>query len=389
LRTSNKNGLPVKITTCENDFKENRQVAESIKEKIANGVKEDDIAVLYRINKLSRNLEDQLNYHNVAYKMSGSLRFYDRAEVKDIIAYLKIIYNNHDDLAFTRVCNVPKRKLGSVTIKKMAETAKKEKTSLFEVAKEFGNPNLDLFVKAVLNNKVKIDKDVVKGIRALLAEIKYEKYLKDTYTNSEVVEKMENIDMLIETIRENGKKNKEFEMTNFLNDISLDSQETKAERGIHLMTIHAAKGLEFKYVYLIGVRDGVLPVENANIEEERRLMYVASTRAKKELNISYSLKSGYHTETISPFLTTIPDQFIDYYDVFGNKVANSTIKIDKKVVDVITPSSNFKKGQKISHKKFGKGLIRKVEKDGSVEIVFDEGTVKTIIPSSKILKKIK
>jgi len=273
-------GKEVKVLNNYNEIAEAEIIAKEIKKLIQNGANPKDIAILYRINALSRSIEDGLRNEGIAYKLVGGMKFYEREEIKDLISYLRLIVNPNDDYSFKRIVNKPRRGIGKTTITKIEEM--KNEYPFIEFIKN--NP-LDFISKKA----AKTLKDFVKTIEFLsktptdeLPETLEKVFeLSNSYKDED---KARNIEEFYGMLREKN----DLTLREFLNELSLQSDQDKiANETINVMTIHASKGLEFDYLYVIGFEEGFFPLGDSDIEEERRLAYVAITRARKELTLSY------------------------------------------------------------------------------------------------------
>lgn len=354
----------------------------------------EDMAILYRTNAQSRGFEESLSREGINYKIVGGLRFYDRAEVKDIMAYLKVINNPLDEIALLRIINKPKRGIGDSSIEKIRDYAINNKLSMFEVIKNIENYE-DLNVRAKKNIKSfanlinllierKDSLNVGELAELVVDESQYVEDLKNQNT-LEARTKISNIDELISNIMS---YDKETSLSDYLSNMSLltDVDKTSDAKGVNLMTVHAAKGLEFKIVFLVGMEEGLFPIirqdEDEDIEEERRLCYVAITRAEDLLFISSS-KTRYLYGKMTP---KIKSRFInemqDTIEIVEEKnqrlidVIDYSGKIDERITTykkVQTPKKSIKSvnvGDKVKHKIFGQGMIvQKKEKNGDIEVV--------------------
>lgn len=277
---------------------------------IANKIKNyarnlNDYAVLYRTNSQSRAIEEALISQGISYRMVGGLKFYDRKEVKDIIAYLKLLYNRHDSQSLKRIINVPKRSIGDTTVKKLQEIANGMDYSLYEVIQNIDEyDDLSAGVKSKLKafcelldklDKNKNSLSLPEFIAFVIEETGYLRELKQEDTE-EAESRIENLQELVNVARDFAPDEEDNILGEFLAQVALvsDLDETPdADNAVTLMTLHAAKGLEFETVFLAGLEEGIFPHSrslnsNTEMEEERRLMYVGVTRAKQKLYISYA-----------------------------------------------------------------------------------------------------
>jgi DNA helicase-2/ATP-dependent DNA helicase PcrA len=278
-------GEKIDVIESYNEITESEEIAKRIKLLINKGINPNEIAILYRINALSRAIEDALRSYNIAYKLIGGIKFYEREEIKDLISYLRLIANPNDEYSFKRVVNKPKRGIGKATLLKL-EKEKGDKNYL-EFIKEndlnFLSKKAAKTLKEFANFIDKLSNYKIDEIPEILEKtIEFSSSYKDE-------DKKRNIEEFYGIMREN----RNIEVREFLNELSLQSdQDTIENTMINVMTIHASKGLEFDYVFVTGMEEGSFPLNDADIEEERRLAYVAFTRAKKKLTLSFT-KSRY------------------------------------------------------------------------------------------------
>ncbi|MCC2625688.1 MAG: ATP-dependent helicase Rep [Burkholderiales bacterium] len=296
-------GEPIKIVSCKNDEAEADLVIRKIMlHQLQYSSKFSDYAILYRGNYQSRVLEQTLRNYQLPYQISGGQSFFDKAEIKDITAYLRLLINDDDDTAFIRAITTPKRGVGQVTLEKLSNYAKARQISLFAALFEEGfvaqcnnsqYEDLVGFGKFINDLQFRMTREDAKDLLMdLVSKIKYEEYLYDQETSKLAEKKWGNILNLIEWL---GKKSVDKTLPELIQTINLitmlDGRDAEEANAIKLSTLHAAKGLEYPYVYLIGCEEGILPhnesISNDMVEEERRLMYVGITRAQRELTISH------------------------------------------------------------------------------------------------------
>lgn len=343
----------------------------------------DDVAIFYRINSQSRALEDALLNLNIPYNIYGCLRFYDRAEIKDIIAYLRLIINPSDDISLVRIINVPSRGIGPKILSLVEDIAKKENISLFESCKILAAANM-----AKISTKVNIFVETLNTIKAQMSQlsldsivgelikiIDYQSYLKNKFPD-QYLDKMENVYELINVISQYAERNENATLSDWLESISLNREEDKpGQKGVSLMTLHMAKGLEFRRVYIVGVEEGLLPYKansyiNALLEEERRLFYVGMTRAKEKLTIlnartRYMYNSIDTITTPSRFLSELPK---DYIHVNTKKLINKIISDNDynatlKCSSEVAYFDDFKISDIVIHPTYGKGIITNIQNE--------------------------
>ena len=345
LKSANGDGKEIELIKNYNEVAEAEAIAKRIKNLIDSGVNPKEIAVLYRINALSRSIEDGLRSYGITYKLVGGMRFYEREEIKDLISYLRILVNPHDDYSFKRVVNKPKRGIGKTTIVKLEE-AKGEKSFL-----EFINENDLSFLSKKAAKTLKDFAKTIKFLSSLSLEELPEAIEKtiELSTSYKDEDKKRNVEEFYGMMRERNDLN----LREFLNELSLESDQDKiTDEMINVMTIHASKGLEFEHLFVIGMEEGFFPLNDADIEEERRLAYVAITRAKKELTLSY-VESRYirgqrSRVSKSRFLTEA-----------------GLIKGERVNIKEAPSGGMFKVGGLVKHKVFGTGRILGINKAGN------------------------
>lgn len=356
LRSTKGSGKKIEFLSSIDENKEASVIASKIAKLLDSGVNHKDIAILYRLNALSRSIEEGLNRMNISYKMVGGVKFYERTEIKDLISYLRIIANPHDDFSFKRVLNRPKRGLGKVTIDKIIKSAHDEKLSMYA----YFCKNRDI-LETIVSKKSLVELtsflEQIDSIREiannstydLIDELEKAFGLKKFYSlMPDSLDRVSNIDEFYGHFRDYVKQNPDTSIEAYLNDISLQSdQDQDIEDGVAIMSIHASKGLEFEHLFVIGFEEGFFPLlgDGNDIEEERRLGYVAITRAKKELTLSYSSSR--------------------FYKGRRAELSKSRFLNESGVCDgilILATSSEFKKGDLIKHKIFGMGRVLEVSK---------------------------
>lgn len=314
-------------------FEEADYIAEEIQHKVKKGDSYRDFAVLYRTNAQSRLLEEKMIMRGIPYTVVGGTNFYSRAEIKDILAYLKTIDNGRDEVAIRRIINIPKRGIGTVTLEKLADYAEMRELSLFEAMERAdeiqslgkAEAKIRTFVALIRNFRTKAMRmTVAELIKDIVQSIDYESYLVDNDPDSSD-DRMENIDELITKATVYAEMSEEPNLTDFLAEVALVADIDKVDEDddrVLLMTLHSAKGLEFPNVYLAGMEDGLFPsqmvlfsTDPTEMEEERRLAYVGITRAKDHLTLTYARSRMTRGETqynsISRFVREIPSELMD------------------------------------------------------------------------------
>ena len=346
LWTENEVGDLPKLYSADNEYDEGRFVAEEIDELCRKqGYKYSDFAVLYRMNTQSRAIEDILRRESIPYKVVGGLKFFERKEIKDIICYLRLIQNPHDNLSLTRIINEPKRGIGQTSIDKIADLAANNETSMYEIIKhsdEYGMNRVFLNSREFINvmEELMAQRDslsISELVKLTLKKTGYTKALEDEKT-IEAENRIENLEEFLTVAMEFETEEAENTLANFLEGMTLSSDIDnidKTESSVTLMTLHSAKGLEFPVVFLVGMEEGIFPGrqsigEPSELEEERRLCYVGITRAKKDLFLTCSKQRTIFGSTscnaISRFVKEIPEELLDgAEEVFnGGKSGNSS-----------------------------------------------------------------
>jgi DNA helicase-2/ATP-dependent DNA helicase PcrA len=354
LKSTKDKGDEVSIQRYDDEKLEALHVVSDIQRLIKSGENLNNIAILFRVNALSRVLESELSKFKIPFKLVGGVRFYERAEIKDIIAYFRLLVNG-DDFSFSRVINKPKRGIGKATLEKLQNFAIENSVSMYEALKL---PSLsDIFSTKVLNNFKKFVEDIesLKDVLDTPMKFIYEFEsiigIKPFYSKTpDEVDRITNIDEFYALFKEFIKTNPTFSLEEFLNDLSLqsDQDQVQGDETIFMMSVHASKGLEFEHVFIVGFEDGFFPLlsPDIDIEEERRLAYVAITRAKQNLYIS-SVKSRFYRGSRSSlskscFIKEIEktkktDNGKNFYSV-SDLVTHSVFGMGK--VEEILPSSN-------------------------------------------------
>lgn len=426
LWTDTGDGEKISVYTASSDRAEAEYVAESIEKEMKSGYSYNDFAILYRTNSQSRLMENALKSRNIPYKILSGLSFYDRKEIKDIMAYLRVIYNFSDDVSLQRIINEPKRKIGDATVEKIKAHAAEKNVSCFEIA-DSAEMYSDLKTAAV---RLRGFAELIKNLRKLATEVSVDELVKRTVTDTgyaamlelensvEAQTKLENIEELVNDAAEfvmDGETSGE--LGEFLQRSSLvtNTDEYDDSKGeVVLMTIHGAKGLEFPVVLLTGLEEGVFPgirsIESEDdLEEERRLCYVAITRAKKKLYITKAnsrMKYGSIMPSVeSRFFKELPSDFIkdespvimgirDGLEKAGIDIRASHRTIEnyvKKKAPEAMGKYDFSKGERVRHRKFGDGTVISSQAFGNDAIVlidFDGAGTKRLMAAFAKLEKI-
>ena len=367
LWSNNEEGNKIKYKVVENEKEEASFVADSIKKLISSGIKEEDIAVLYRTNAQSRVIEEEMLKKNIKYRIVGSFYFYNRKEIKDLLCYLRLINNHKDDVSFLRVINTPKRGIGEKTIDNLTNIATEGGVSLYEAI----TSGKELEFKKLIEQLTKESENL--SLTELIDTILDKSGMRKEYSSSKLLEdeiRLENLNEFKSITKSYEEEYGSATLSDFLDEISLVSDMSEHQEGndrVSLMTVHSVKGLEYDYVFIVGMEEGIFPHYNAinyggnaEIEEERRLCYVAITRAKKDLTIT-SAKSrmlfGNTTRNMpSRFIEEIDKKYLDIEEKTPIKKAVNFIK--KKIDSTV----DYEVGERISHKEFGEGIVVGVDK---------------------------
>ena len=438
LWTDKGDGEPINIYTSADERDEARYVADRILESVRGGSKFSDHAVLYRMNAQSASIENVFARSGISYRVIGGMRFYERKEIRDVLAYLNLISNNNDDIRLRRIINEPKRGIGDTTLNHAADIASQLGLSLFETldtAEQFAPLS-----RAA--NKLKDFCDMIKSLSAVVDELPISELLTQLLEKSgyrlslmsdadpKNADRLQNVDEFVNTVKQYELENDEPTLSAFLEEIALVSDidsMNDSEDKVTLMTVHSAKGLEFEKVFLIGLEENIFPGSQSiyggesEIEEERRLMYVAITRAKRELTVSNAVTRMVFGRTDrnlpSRFLKEIPDEFCrqagnmsksiyessySSYTPSNKTHYSSNVSTGKSYGSASSfgsfstakktnpdPAVQYSAGQRVEHKTFGVGLILSVSPMGNdtlLEIAFDTVGTKKLMGAYAKLK---
>ncbi|WP_177386605.1 ATP-dependent helicase [uncultured Campylobacter sp.] len=371
LTSMNGGGEKIEILRSDEEGIEAAKIAEAIKKLLSSGVAPSEIAVLYRVNALSRALEEGLNRAKIPYKMVGGVKFYERAEIKDTIAYLRLVNDEHDDFSMRRIINVPKRGIGKVSLAKLEELSRLRLISLFDA---FSEPDAGLSAKAA--QALAELKSGIASISALADTIKKIDALEPAFglkayyaSLPDGADRVANIDEFLAMLKDEASNKPDFDLAEFLNELSLLSdQDALSGDAINIMSVHASKGLEFSHLFVIGLEEGFFPLlgDSNDIEEERRLAYVAITRAKRTLTLSFAASRFYRGKR--------------------ERLDASRFIAEAGLVAKEPPreqSSGFSKGELIKHKLFGIGQITAVNGD---RLTINFGGISRVIMSNFVEK---
>ena len=375
-------GDSIRVYESHDENEETRKIVSDIKSLIDSGIRGKDIAILFRVNALSRSLEEGFNKAGLNYKLVGGMKFYERAEIKDLIAYFRIITNTYDNFSLKRIINKPKRGIGKTTIDKLEAKSIELKKPIFEIIDEFSPNDLSLIVGKKNARTLKVFmasvmdlKDSLKESKMRFLDIFEETFdFRASFDNvPDGYDRQANIDEFYGYVRDYFIQNPMQELDNFLNEIALDNEQTELENeAVSMMSIHASKGLEYKQLFIIGMEEGFFPIigDGSDIEEERRLGYVSFTRAMDNLTCSFVHSRFYKGKRAnlqkSRFLCE-------------SGLIKGSLTIEK--------HSSFKKGDLVQHKIFGMGRVQKATKAGKdFKLTINFGGTKRDILSSFVEK---
>jgi len=408
LWTSNNGGEPLKYYQAQNEFDEAAHVVGQIHDGFNSGNNYNEYAILYRTNAQSRVFEQAFRKYNIPYKIYGGLKFYDRMEIKDLLAYMRVVQNQQDEISLLRVINVPKRGIGNKTIEKI-QALREEGDTLFDaivMAVEMNtfsnkiNTGLKDFVSIIDRHREKMyDVKVTKILESIIDQTMYIRLLREENT-IESQSRIDNIKELVSATVEYEKTSETGLLEDFLAETSLQSDidgMDDEEKAVVMMTLHSAKGLEFPHVYLVGVEENIFPsfrsIEDPEkLEEERRLAYVGITRAEESLCITHAATRTMFGKTqvnqVSRFISEIPKEYFGDAEVaqkrkkisFGLSMdmIKEKAKAESKVkTSAISDPDAVKAGTKVMHKVFGKGMVIS-NKNGILTIAFDNKGIKKL-----------
>jgi len=372
------------------DVQEASFIVDEIQQLKREGINLTEIALLYRSNAQSRVLEHALVSAGLSYRVYGGLRFYERQEIKHALAYLRLMENSDDDNALLRIVNFPTRGIGALSVGKLQEVAKINGTTLWDAAARAGG-KITAFV-GLIESLRSATKDL--PLPEIVEHVLEHSGLIACYQNEtgkkqkEAADRLDNLNQLISAATQFVQENEDESLTAFLSNATLESGEHQAgdsEDALHLMTVHAAKGLEFHTVFITGLEDGLFPhqnsIDNDDLDEERRLMYVAITRARRRLYLTYAQSRMLHGQThyskVSRFLSELPDGLLHWLTPrfaarksFDSFIPSQTLS---RADAHPSPASGrgaggegmWRIGQRVFHQKFGDGVITGVEGGGA------------------------
>ena len=406
LWSENKGGDKITVYAATNDKDETDDIAKKILDLKAQGVDYKDIAILYRANYLSRSMENSCMAFGIPYKLIGSLKFLQRQEIRDLLAYMNVIVNKNDEFSLRRIINVPKRGIGASSMAKIDNYAEQYGLSLFEALKNIDMigvskkiiTNIHLLTQLIEKYSQTEQYSIEDLIVGIYKDSGYESMLKesaDTYAESRI----ENISELVSSAKQFSSMNDN--LIDFISEMSLtsDADDENEDDSVVLSTVHAAKGLEYRVVFIMGLEENLFPSirdaessedERNKMEEERRLAYVAITRAKEKLFMSYANRrmqfGSIKNNKRSRFLDEVPNKLMHFESGFGataNDSEESQLESVTKFISRLSPKikiadkpktdvrTNYVVGDIVVHKKFGEGKVLSIEKD-SVKVDFEK-----------------
>ena len=393
LWTQGEQGEPIKLYAAFNEQDEARYVIDSIKRWLEQGNVRSDVAILYRSNAQSRLFEEQLMMEGMPYRVYGGLRFFERAEIKDALAYMRLLANRADDGSFERVINQPTRGIGNKTIEQLREVAKDMNTSLWQAAQHFVlQPGITARAANALKSFLQLVESMQQSVDKLPLHEQTEHVIQhsglmDHYSQEKgekAEARVENLQELINAARGYDFHNSEVVetdmLTAFLAHAALEAGDAQAEAWedcVQLMTLHSAKGLEFPLVFICGVEEGLFPSERARseggrLQEERRVCYVGITRARQQLVLTYAERRRLYGKDYYPmpsqFLGEIPSEYLQDVRFGSSKQVSQTASFGQQ-----SGTNGLMIGQRVMHQKFGEGVVTNCEGHGAharVEVNF-------------------
>ena len=417
LWTEGNEGECIEVYEAYNEQEEANYVAENVHKIFSGGDYYKDIAVLYRSNAQSRTIEEYLLRQNLPYVIYGGVRFYERLEIKNVLAYLRLIVNRNDNAAFERSIGAPTRGIGEKTLELIRAYSQENNSSLFHSCKGLVK---DGALKGKAAKSLNSFCDFIETCAETIHELASDEFVEKVINQSGLIEhhmkekgekgriRIENINELISAVKSFEIINKNEDLSDydsfiaaFLSSVSLDMGETQASKtddAVQLMTMHSAKGLEYKYVFLVGMEESLFPhsrsMDNINeLEEERRLCYVGITRARNKLFLTYTeFRRLYGQDSYNPpsrFINEIPQECLEfvrpkqtYKNSFYGSVVSESLKQD---------GNEYGLGDRVLHKSFGEGVILSIEGQGDsarIQIHFDAVGTKWLVMSYANLEKI-
>jgi DNA helicase-2/ATP-dependent DNA helicase PcrA len=408
LWTADGEGEPIDLFAAYNEVDEARFVIERIQAWIRDGGSAGDNAILYRSNAQSRAMEEQLVQAGLPYRVYGGQRFFERMEIKDALAYLRLVANRDDDAAFERAVNTPPRGIGGKTLDEVRRHAREQAVSLWQAAVTLSGGGQ---LPGRARNALKAFADLLDGLQAGIADWPLHEQFDHVINTSglrahyaaeskgQLDSRTENLDELVSVAsrferRDDEASQQMSELVAFLSYAALEAGEGQAEAGedgVQLMTLHSAKGLEFPQVFLVGVEEGLFPSgksieESGRLEEERRLAYVGLTRARQKLVLSYAESRRLHGMemfgTPSRFLREIPPVLLREVRPKVNISRPASYGAPRAAALEASPGMSLRLGQRVVHPSFGTGVVMDAEGSGAharVQVNFERGGAKWLV----------
>ncbi|MGM0572000.1 DNA helicase II [Marinobacter sp.] len=399
LWTDGPEGEPISLYAAFNEMDEANYIADTISAWVDEGNLRSEAAILYRSNAQSRVLEESLMRQGIPYRVYGGLRFYDRQEIRNAIAYLRLVHYRRDDAAFERVVNIPTRGIGAKSLADLRAYATEQGISLWEASERMldagavkgkARSGLQQFIEIIQTVSEKVDQSSLQG---LMEETLRLSGLKDYHANEKGEKgqaRVENLEELVNALSDFEVEDGEDALAEFIAQAALDAGEAQAdthEDSVQLMTLHSAKGLEFPLVFLAGVEEGLFPhsmslEEPGRMEEERRLAYVGITRAMKRLILTYAESRRLYGQekfhALSRFVREIPADCIQEVRLRNTVTRPAMVSRPNEGLFDSAPmeQAGFSLGQRVRHPKFGEGIVMNSEGSGHhtrVQVNFDDG----------------
>jgi DNA helicase II / ATP-dependent DNA helicase PcrA len=421
LFTEQVGGDPVMHQRFFNRDEEARWVVQQIYQRLQHGEYASDCAILYRANYLTLPLEKELTRRQIPFRIFGGMRFYQRQEIKDVLAYFKLLINSQDDLSFERIINVPRRGIGEVSLQQLKSMAQARQLSLYDASGQLGmyaeaSPKLKAQLKPLMETffhfKPRFETDGLSLRQEAEAFLQQLGYL-DSLRQDEEGDRLDNVYTLLDDLEEFMRNNLEQGFGQYLENISLMSSQDEmvTEQYVSLMTVHTAKGLEFKHVYVIGLNEGVFPSTRTleddaylGLEEERRLCYVAMTRAMKTLTLTCASDYSFVIQS-----NLVPSRFfkeagLTFQNIYGlskqHQMHHSSTQSDRLgavhqlETPIVEPKANkemitWQVGDRLVHETFGEGLIKTIVSSEIIEVFFSGlQTHKKLVAQHPKIKKV-
>lgn len=403
LWTAGEEGEPIQIHRAFNELEEADFVCRQVERWLENGGSREEVAVLYRSNAQSRVIEQALLRHGIPYRVYGGLRFYERAEIKDVLAYLRLLLNRQDDASFERVLNTPPRGIGARTVEQIRIHAAEHGIALWDAAQRQCQHGLSPRARSAVSAFMHLiedlardcqDKPLDEQVMTVISRSGLQQQLEKA-KSEQAQSKIENLDELITAAGQFRSESDQAEaspLQAFLNQAALEAGEHQAEAWeacVQLMTLHSAKGLEFPFVMMVGLEEGLFPSQQsledaARLEEERRLAYVGITRAQKKLVISWCEKRRWHGKELYPmpsrFLSELPAECVQELRPKSSvkpamAAQHHTLSAQKNHFEKKGETPSMGIGQRVRHSKFGEGIVIGWEGSGEqarVQVHFDQ-----------------